>query len=185
MKSTCISLLLNETLILDFTCLKQYCRWHFMILMDWILNFLILEYCPFTVSQYCMLENWNSISAKTLKIPIIHSTITNSFPIAKLLNFYFVKTINHDSLFIWFHHEGWQEGETSFHKPLQEELDPLVTPLKDARLRKLYSKTGVASFKNTALVLKCSTIVCLTLLVLLCGVVLCHDNCLQNRFKVA
>ena len=93
MKSTCISLLLNETLILDFTCLKQYCRRHFMILMDWILNFLILECCPFTVSQYCMLENWNSISAKTLKIPIIQSTITNSFPIAKLLNFYFVKTI--------------------------------------------------------------------------------------------
>ena len=50
-------------------------------------------YCSFTVSQYCMLENLNSISAKTLKIPIIQSTMPNSFPISELSNFDLVKTV--------------------------------------------------------------------------------------------
>jgi|688.fasta_scaffold823189_1 hypothetical protein len=53
--------------------------------------------------------------------------------------------------FIWFHHGGCEEGETSFYKLLWKESDPFVTPLLiDVRLRKLYSKTSVATFKNTA-----------------------------------
>ena len=72
-----------------------------------------------------------------------------------LLNYqiliYKKKFLSHDTLFIWFHHGGWEVGETSLHKPLWKESDPLVTPLlKDFRLRKLYSKTSFASFKNPA-----------------------------------
>jgi hypothetical protein len=33
----------------------------------------VITNCSLIVSQYCMLENLNSISAKTLKIPIIHN----------------------------------------------------------------------------------------------------------------
>ncbi len=87
-----------------------------------------------------MLENLNSISAKTLKIPIFQSKISNSFPIAELSNFDLVKTIFSTMipfLFVFFHGE-WEKGETSFHKPMQKELDPLVTPYSGSALRVPY-----------------------------------------------